>query len=187
MIDPFSLEDIALEGRQIQCRTMAPDHIPGLEDAARAPIIWEHMIFDASDPMEFPRYAEAMLGGFRSREHVPITIFHKDTGRVAGAIKLMRISVPNAMLTLGGTWINPDFWGTGINVEMHQLIFGYVFDTLGVNRTEMRIHTPNVRSLKGMAKLGLTHEGTLRASATARNGQRNDVAYFSMLADPHDG
>ena len=89
----------------------------------------------------------------------------------------------DAKLSIGGTWFDPDFWGTGINRELHQLVFGLVFETLGVNRAEIRVHTPNVRSLKAMSKLGLTYEGTLRASATARNGRRNDVAYFSMLAD----
>ncbi|WP_117194013.1 GNAT family N-acetyltransferase [Rhizobium terrae] len=182
MIDPFTQKGIVLQSGNVECRIMSPADVSGLRDAARPPAIWEHMIFDASDPVEFSRYIESMLGGYERREHVPFTIFDKDTGKVAGAIKLMRISIPDACLTLGGTWINPSFWGTGTSREMHRAILGHVFDTLNVNRTEVRVHTSNLRSLKAMPKLGLTYEGTLRASATARSGTRNDVAYFSMLA-----
>lgn len=182
MIDPFSVHPIVLDGPTIRCQLMSEGDIPGLKDAAKEPMIWDHMIFDASDPVEFEKYTDSLFSGYQSKIHVPLSIFHKNTGRIAGATKIMNICIPDSSVTLGGTWLDPLFWGTGVNAEMRQVVFKFCFDVLLANRVEIRIYTVNQRNIRAMSKHGVTYEGTLREARTARNGEKRDVAYFSILA-----
>ncbi|WP_192937250.1 GNAT family N-acetyltransferase [Sinorhizobium meliloti] len=182
MIDPFSIASVVLDGDRIHCRLMDEHDIPGLKDAAANPAIWDHMVFNASDPVEFEAYIDSMFSGYRSGIHVPLTVFSSTTRKPIGAIKIMYISVPDESVTLGGTWLNPDYWGTPANRELHRLLFGFCFDVLLANRIDIRIYTDNMRNISAMAKHGVVYEGTLRDARTARDGRKRDVSYFSILA-----
>lgn len=60
-------------------------------------------------------------------------------------------------------------------------ILKYGFETLGLNRIELKADERNLQSRKAMEKIGATYEGTLRGHMKIRDGFIRNSAYYSIL------
>lgn len=180
MKNPFSHPIPTLRGRLVLCDVTRIDDLPLLQAAAAYPEIWPHMLYNGADPKQFSVYFDDLLKRYIRKEHIPFTV-RLYSGEVVGAFKFMNVDVRNDSVTMGGTWLTPSVWGSGANTDLRFLAFQFVFDLLAVNRLEIRVHTVNQRNFVALQKLGATHEGTLRAHFTQRDGSRRDVAVFSIL------
>lgn len=57
------------------------------------------------------------------------------------------------------------------------------FETLGLNRIELKLDAANARSWRAVEKLGAKHEGVFRRHVVMPDGRLRDTAWFSVLAD----
>ncbi|WMT92543.1 GNAT family protein [Pelagibacterium sp. H642] len=179
MIDPFSAPLPIPPGHLITCDYLEHRDLLELERAAAYPEIWQHMVRDASTPMTFKSYSEELLALRSQRREIPFVI-RKD-GAAIGVCKLMQIDVQQERLSMGGTWITPSAWGTGVNTDVRRIIFSFAFDVIEANRVEIRVYHDNPRNLAALEKIGAVYEGMLREHFIDRNNRRRDVAVFSVL------
>ena len=75
-----------------------------------------------------------------------------------------------------------EHWGTGVFVDGAQVVMGFGFDVLGINRLEARAAVRNGRGNGALRKIGALQEGVLRRSFL-RNGEYLDQALWSILRE----
>lgn len=86
-----------------------------------------------------------------------------------------------------GYWIGKPYWNTGYATEAASMLIGYGFETLKLNRIYARHMTRNPASARVLAKLGMTHEATLRQHIY-KAGRFEDIAVHALLREhwhPH--
>jgi [ribosomal protein S5]-alanine N-acetyltransferase len=100
-------------------------------------------------------------------------------GRLIGTVNL-QVDADNKIAMLGYA-ISRDRWGQGYASEAARAVIAWGFQTLDLAKiwasTEARHH----RSRRVMEKLGMRHEGTLRAHDLDRAGARVDVVTYGLL------
>ena len=83
-----------------------------------------------------------------------------------------------------GYWVAKSRWGQGIATEASRAVIAYGFDALGLHRIDAQHFVENPASGAVMRKLGMQHEGRLRAMVW-RDGVPRDLELYAVLAtDP---
>lgn len=79
-----------------------------------------------------------------------------------------------------GYWVAEPHWGKGIATEASLALIRHVFEAFPIERLQSRVFTGNDASARVLAKLGFTHEGTMRSGAFLK-GRFRDVMLFARL------
>lgn len=95
------------------------------------------------------------LGGFPTS----FAIIYR--GNIAGTISFNKISELHRTGSIG-YWIGKPYTGKGIMTRAFGAILSYGFETLHLNRIEVRIAEENIQSRALPERFGFTKEGTLR-------------------------
>jgi RimJ/RimL family protein N-acetyltransferase len=156
------------------------------DEAALWPIaheqdLWVYGLKDLSKAGELKAYIENAIADRDAGNAVVWVIIAAATGKVAGCTRLAEISWKDERGQIGWTWIGKDFQGTGLNMAMKYEILKYGFETLGLNRIELKADERNVASRKAIEKIGATYEGTLRAHMKIANGFIRNTVFYSIL------
>lgn len=81
-----------------------------------------------------------------------------------------------------GYFIGEKFQGKGLVTRSVRAVLEYCFDTLGINRMELRCAAGNLPSMRVAERLGFTHEGVLRQEEFL-NGIFVDQHVYALLSD----
>ena len=103
------------------------------------------------------------------------------SGRVVGSTSYLDIRPTHLGLEIGSTWIAPEHRGTRVNAEAKLLMLRHAFEMLGCERVQLKCDARNVHSQRAIAKLGATHEGTLRKHMVMAGGHVRDTVVFSVV------
>jgi len=103
------------------------------------------------------------------------------SGRVVGSTSYLDIRPAHLGLEIGSTWIAPEHRGTRVNAEAKLLMLRHAFEMLGCERVQLKCDARNVHSQRAIAKLGATHEGTLRKHMVMAGGHVRDTVVFSVV------
>ncbi len=103
------------------------------------------------------------------------------SGRVMGSTSYLDIRPAHLGLEIGSTWIAPEHRGTRVNPEAKLLMLRHAFEVLGCERVQLKCDARNVHSQRAIAKLGATHEGTLRKHMVMAGGHVRDTVVFSVV------
>ncbi|PRP69759.1 hypothetical protein BUE93_13780 [Chromobacterium amazonense] len=145
-------------------RVAAPTGLPALADEAEARR-WFHAALALAP--EQGRIMALRLGG---------------QGALAGVLRLTDWDRGAGVLTLGYA-LSPEWWGRGLMRECLAEVLPWLFDGgLGapLHRIQGWVLSDNHPSRRLLAKLGFTHEGTLRG--VFRHGaSRHDVCAYGLL------
>jgi N-acetyltransferase len=104
-------------------------------------------------------------------------------GRPLGATSYLNVRPDDRVLEIGHTWLNPQAWGTGANVEAKLLLMGHAFEDEGYLRVEFKTDARNERSRAALAALPAQREGVFRKHMLVRGGERRDSAWYAVLDD----
>lgn len=111
-----------------------------------------------------------------------LLIVENTTERIIGTIWHFR-SVPyfNAR-EIGYTMLSTEHRGRGIATQAVRLLVRHLFDSLLINRLEIRMDTRNLASEKVAVKAGFTKEGVARGANFVR-GRHVDMKVYALLRD----
>ena len=127
----------------------------------------------------------ALLREFRAKfdlgQEFVYGIFDADESGVLGGTGLHMRSGPDVREI--GYWIHVDHIGKGLATESTAALTNVAFVVDGVSRVEIRCDPVNVRSSAVPAKLGFTHEATLRQAGIAGDGSARDTMVWTLLAE----
>ena len=169
-----------LAGRIVRLEPLTAEHADGLWTASRDPRTWQWLTpLQPQTRAEFDVWLTEVLAAAAAGIELPlVTISHE---RVFGSTRYLALRPDQRSLEIGWTWLHPDAWGTGINIEAKLLMLGHAFDTLGCRRVELKTDALNTRSRGAMEAMGATFEGIHRQHMLVRGGENRDSAWYSIL------
>lgn len=103
------------------------------------------------------------------------------SGRMAGIIGCVKIDLANRSCEIG-YWLGEEYRGKGLMTAVCRALLEYLFDTMLMNRAEIRCATDNEKSIAIPIRLGFRKEGVARQAAWL-NDRFIDLAVYAMLAD----
>ena len=116
-------------------------------------------------------YVESALANQAAGTEMPFTTIRQEDGRVLGSTRYLALRPEHRSLEIGWTWLTPEAWGTGANVEAKLLMLGDAFERLGCLRVELKTDARNERSRGAMAALPAQFEGVHRKQMLVRDGR----------------
>jgi RimJ/RimL family protein N-acetyltransferase len=173
-----------LEGELVRLEPMGLEHEDGLWQASRDARAWRWLSVEQPQTREELReYLDAALANAADGTEMPLVTVRRKDGRVLGSTRYLALRPEHRSLEIGWTWLHPDAWGTGANVEAKLLMLEHAFERLGCLRVELKTDARNERSRGAMAALPAQFEGVHRKHMLVRGGQRRDSAWYSVLDD----
>jgi RimJ/RimL family protein N-acetyltransferase len=171
-------------GRLVRVEPLAPEHEPGLIEAAGDPEMFAWMPVDmASSRDALHDWLFTTLAAGREGSAVPYAIVSAADGRVLGSTRFLELRFEHLRAEIGWTWLARSAWSTGANVETKLLLLEHAFERLGLRRVEFKTDARNERSRGALLALGATFEGILRKHMVVRDAGARDSAYYSVIDD----
>lgn len=170
-----------LSNEKVILRPLRYEDEPLLRPVADQKELWMYGLSDLSQPGKLKRYIEKALLA-RDQETCAVwVIIDRESKKVAGCTRLAEISWEDERGQIGWTWIAKEFQGTGLNRAAKFEILKYGFETLGLNRIELKADERNLRSRKAILSIGATEEGILREHMKTHDGVLRNTVFYSIL------
>ena len=170
-----------LEGEVVRLEPIALAHEEGLWQASRDPRTWQWLsIQQPQTRAELRAYLDAALAAADGAS-CPSS---RSCARAAASSAARGSSRCGRSMEHRDrwTWLTPEAWGTGANVEAKLLMLEHAFGTLGCLRVELKTDAQNERSRGAMAALPAQFEGCTESTCSS-GGERRDSAWYSVLDD----
>lgn len=177
---PFPIN--SFETDRLIVRKFTQKDLNDIFDYAKNPNVARYVTWEPhqslEDSQKFIDYAlkTYALGGID-----PMAMVCKDDPdqRVIGSIGLIPVSPKNRTFELAYA-ISEDYWGKGFAVEASKVLINFAFKTYAIERLQCRCDILNPQSLRVMEKLGMKHEGILKASMYLK-GRPRDMHMLSIV------
>lgn len=102
-------------------------------------------------------------------------------GALVGSTSYLNVRPADRVLEIGNTWLAPQAWGTGANVEAKLLLMEHAFEREGFLRVEFKTDAKNEQARAALAALPSEFEGVFRKHMVVRGGERRDSAWYSVI------
>jgi N-acetyltransferase len=179
---------VVLEGERVRLEPLALRHEEGLYRAARDERTWRWLPeYAARDRETFRRWLEAAVEASGAGREVGFATVDARTGEPLGSTRYLALRPEHRGLEIGWTWLAPEAWGTGANVESKLLMLRHAFESLGCMRVEFKTDARNERSRGALEALPARFEGVFRKHMLVRGGARRDSAYYSIIDEEWPG
>ena len=193
------LDAVSLEGTWVRLEPLTRAHFDALWDAVDGAQldVWRWLGTRVANRDDFDRYHEERLAARNSGDALPLCTMARADTRAPGAradngsapvwipvgSSSLGAFVPeHARVEIGWTWIAPRWQRSAVNSETKLLMLRHAFETLELDRVELKTDSRNDRSRKAILRLGATEEGSLRHHMRTQHGPR-DTVYYSILRD----
>jgi RimJ/RimL family protein N-acetyltransferase len=125
-------------------------------------------------------YAREAAAAFAARQHLPLHLFLRESGRYVGGSGLHDIdwAVPRFEI---GYWVRSSLTGRGLATEATRRIAQFAFDDLGAERVEIWCDARNERSAGVALRAGFTFEARLDRNRVGADGALSDSLCFVRL------
>jgi RimJ/RimL family protein N-acetyltransferase len=169
-----------LENAHVRLEPIADAHREGLRWAAGSePDVFQYMPADLTGS-GFDGWMDWSLN--RPAEMV-WTVIDRAANLIAGSTRFLNVELAHKRVEIGYTWYSRRYWGGAVNPSCKYLLFRYGFETLGLNRIELKTDARNSRSRQAIARLGAKQEGIFRRHMVVQGGHIRDTVYFSVIAE----
>jgi N-acetyltransferase len=185
--DIFFEQEHILENERARMEPLSEKHFELLLPIALHTELWEFTGAKVRQEADFKRYFDTALAEKKAGSSYPFAIFDKQNNQYAGCTRFGNISFLNKRMEIGWTWYHPALQRSGINKACKFLLLRFGFETLGLNRIELKTSTLNFKSQGAMLKIGAVKEGVLRCHMINEDGLVRDTMYFSFIAPEWPG
>jgi N-acetyltransferase len=170
-----------LEGEIVVLEPLAPEHYEGLLEAARPPEIWGLWPVDMSTEAAFRAWFDGALAARAAGLRSHFATLDARSATPIGSTSYMDLRPEHAGLEIGWTWLTPQAWRSGANVEAKLLMLRHAFEVLGCQRVALKTHERNERSRRAIEALPAQFEGIGRDDRILHDGSRRSSATYSIL------
>lgn len=175
------LEPVVLTGRSVRLEPLRREHVGRLAPLAADPDLWRVTADYGGTPEALARWVEAALERQAAGTALPFVLVHPATGEAMGSTRYMNYDEASARVEIGSTWIGGPWQRTRVNTEAKYLLLAHAFDTLGLERVELKTDAINARSRAAIVRLGATEEGILRHHTRTWDGRMRDTVYYGFI------
>jgi N-acetyltransferase len=172
---------IELSNDKITLLPITPEHIQEMKLLSGNPDIWRWYTEDLTSPEALEGWMTQRLDETKKGAKMTYSVSLKESGKIIGSSSYGNIDWEEKGIEIGWTWLGAEYIGAGVNIHMKFLMLQHAFESLGIERLELRTDETNVRSRKAMEKIGAQYDGTLRNHRRAQGGRRRDTVIYSIL------
>jgi RimJ/RimL family protein N-acetyltransferase len=170
-----------LSGAIVELEPLRREHANELWESAQREEIWR-WLYDISESRgRFDLWLEAALEAAEAGTEGPFATRERAGGRLIGSTRYLNPRPADRVVEIGWTWLTPDAWRSGANVEAKLLMLEHAFESLGCVRVEFKTDARNERSRRALAALPAQFEGILRSHMVVPGIGLRDSAYFSVI------
>lgn len=177
------MEFMALENEIVKLKPLELNDLSGILEAASYPEIWSHMSTTIEKMVDVHNFVENALLMRRNKTEFPFVIVDKKTGEIIGSTRFMDIDDTHQRVEIGTTWLTPVYWRTAINTNCKYLLLQYCFETLHLQRVQIKTDHENIQSQKAIERIGATKEGILRNHMIRKDGTARHTVMYSITLD----
>ncbi|RDI73460.1 Acetyltransferase [Gaiella occulta] len=172
-----------LTGRVVRLEPLRRDHLGDLVAASRDERVWAWLPVARPDAAGMRAWLEDALARAAAGLDIPFATVSQMTGRAIGSTRYLALRPEHRSVEIGWTWLAPEAWGTGANVEAKLLQLGNAFEGWGCRRVEFKTDARNERSRGALEALGARFEGVHAKHMLVRGGESRDSAWYAILDD----
>jgi len=104
--------------------------------------------------------------------------------KIVGTVRLVNIDYYRRSVSWG-YGLDPELWGQGFVFEIQEILMGYIFEELRLNRLGGVARMDNLPTITTLKAIGMKEEGILRQSMRDSTGKFYDAWCYSMLAEEY--
>ncbi|MCI4365980.1 MAG: GNAT family N-acetyltransferase [Thermoplasmata archaeon] len=171
-----------LVGRFVELVPLEPSHAAALAERLQDS---ETLRFFRSPPLRTTKavaeWIQILTAAQRAGTDLPFTTLLKASREPIGMTRYLRIDRGTPSVEVGGTWLDPRFWGSPLNLETKWLLLRHAFEEEGVHRVQLQTDLRNLRSQRAVEGIGATFEARLREDVVLPDGTFRTSVYYSIL------
>jgi RimJ/RimL family protein N-acetyltransferase len=173
--------NLILQTEKVILRPMISEDYNSFERLTEDESMWIYFTSDLSVKNELHIWIDTALDEIRNKSRLAFTIIDKSSGNPIGSTSFGNISERDKRIEIGWTWISKEFQGKGINGQIKYLMLKYAFETIDIERVEIKTDVLNLPARKALLRIGAKEEGVLRSHSLMTHGRRRDTIYYSIL------
>jgi RimJ/RimL family protein N-acetyltransferase len=174
---------VTIHGDAVRLEPLTRQHYDALLPAALDPDLWRVTANYGGTPEAFAAWVDEALEQQAAGRALPFVLVEPATGRAIGSTRYGNYDAPSARVEIGWTWVARPWQRTRVNTEAKYLLLRHAFETLGLERVELKTDAINARSRAAILRIGATQEGILRRHQRTWDGRLRDTVFFSILRD----
>lgn len=185
-MDTMTLSPVTLENAFVRLDPLEERHREPLREAGNDPDLWRFANVNL-DNTNFDAWIDHRLTETVKSGDLTWAVFDKASNSYAGSTSYLAVVLAHKRLEIGWTWYAKRVWAGPVNPSCKRLLLAHGFDTLGMNRMELKADARNQRSCKAMERFGAKFEGIHRSHMVRPDGRLRDTAWFSVIAEEWPG
>lgn len=175
------LNEVILEGKDVQLIPLRESHSEGLLKAASDGELWNLWFTSVPSEASIENYLQTAFNEQKTGRALPFTIVDKKTNTIIGSTRYCNATSVHHRLEIGYTWYAKSFQRSSRNTETKLLLLTHAFETLQSIAVEFRTHHENTASRNSIARLGAIQDGILRQHQQLEDGTYRNTVVFSIL------
>lgn len=179
---PQDIRAVPLQAAGVALEPLVEDHRGGLATAGADPAVWRYLPYDSSEG-GFGRWFDMSLALREQGLEAIWAVRNLADGALVGSTRYLNIAAHDRRVEIGGTWYAPAVWASAVNPACKFMLLRHGFETLGLNRIELKTDARNARSQAAIARLGAVREGVFRRHMVLPDGHVRDTVYFSIIRE----
>jgi len=172
---------IVLENSTLRLEPLTESHVKQMRALGSDTDVWRWYTADLSTPDALEAWMMNRFDESQRAEKMSYAVILKETGKVIGSSSYGHIDWQEKGIEVGWTWLDKPYIGSGLNKHMKFLMLHHAFETMAIERLELRTDETNVRSRKAMERIGASFDGTLRNHRGTRGGRRRNTVIYSII------
>lgn len=162
---------------------LAPEHADALFAAADDPSMFRYLSERLETLEDHRGYVQRGLAERDAGRAIPFGIRLRGDGAIVGTTRFAAIDLTHRRAEIGWTWIARRVQRTAVNTECKRLLLGHAFESMQLNRVELKTDALNQVSRAAIARIGAKPEGIFRSHMVMPDGRVRDTAWFSIVRD----
>jgi RimJ/RimL family protein N-acetyltransferase len=173
-----------LENKRVHLRPLEESDFTLLRPLALAqPELFQFMSTFIKSDDDLKRFIAQALSDREDGKSIPFIIIDKRTNAPAGSTRFGNLEEHHKRVEIGWTWLGAEFHNTGLNKAMKYVMLQYAFETMGLNRVEIKTNEHNQRSRRAIESIGGQYEGLLRNHMVNDDGTARNTVYYSIIKE----
>lgn len=172
---------VPLKDEMITLLPITEDHILEMRKLSSDSDVWTWYTEDLTNPDALEGWMRKRLAETQKGNKMTYSVQLNETGEIIGATSYGHLDWVEKGVEIGWTWLGKKYIGSGINKHMKFLMLRHSFETMDIERLELRTDEENVRSRRAMEKIGAKYDGTLRNHRTTQGNRRRNTVIYSII------